>query len=128
MNILIIDPNIPFQQSLKNLLEKHFPLLDIEVASDGQEGLGKIQVSGPQLILLEVHLRGESGLELADEIKSKHPQAIIALLTSYNVPEYQTAAKDAGIKYLIPKDEWTGEDIVSLVRSIVLDQENKQHA
>jgi two-component system response regulator YesN len=121
MNILIIDPNIPFLQSLKNLLEKHFPLFDIEVASDGQEGLGKIRVSGPQLIFLEVHLPGGSGLELADKIKSKHPQAIIALVTSYNVPEYQTAAKDAGIEYLIPKDEWTGEDIVALVRSISLD-------
>lgn len=127
MNILIIDPNIPFQQSLKKLLEKHFPLLDVEVASDGQEGLGKIKVGRPQLILLEIHLRGESGLQLADEIKFKHPVAIIALLTSYNLPEYQTAAKDAGIEYLIPKDEWTGDDIIALVQSIVLDLENKQH-
>jgi len=121
MNILIIDPNIPFQQSLKKLLRKHFPHVDVEAASDGQEGLGKISVGGAQLILLEIHLRGESGLELADEIKFKHPEAIIALLTSYNLPEYQTAAKDAGIEHLIPKDEWTGDDIVALVQSIVLD-------
>ena len=121
MNILIIDPNIAFQRSLKKLLGKHFPQVDVDVASDGQEGLGKISVGGPQLILLDIHLPGKSGLHMAGQIKSKHPDAIIALLTSYDLPEYQTAAKDAGIQYLIPKDEWTGEDIVSLVRSIVLD-------
>jgi DNA-binding NarL/FixJ family response regulator len=65
---------------------------------------------------------------LAGQIKSKHPKTIIALLTSYNLPEYQTAAKESGIEYLIPKDEWTGDDIVALVKSIVLDLENKQHA
>ena len=119
MNILIIDPNIPFQKSLKKLLVKHFPHVDVDVATDGQEGLKKIQPSGPQLIFLEIHLRGESGFELADAIKFKHPEAIIALLMSYNLPEYQTAAKDAGIDHLIPKDEWTGDDIVALVRSIV---------
>jgi DNA-binding NarL/FixJ family response regulator len=81
----------------------------------------------PQLILLEIHLRGESGLRLAGEIKSKHPDAIIALLTSDNLPEYQIAAKDSGIEHLIPKDEWTGDDIVSLVESIVSDLQDKQH-
>ncbi|MGD9304005.1 MAG: response regulator [Desulfobacterales bacterium] len=122
MNILIIDPNILFQKSLKKLLVKNFPHVDVDVASDGREALNKIQGSGPQLIFLEVHLRGKSGFELADAIKFKHPEAIIALLTSYNFPEYQTAAKNAGIDHLIPKDEWTGEDIVALIRSIVLDQ------
>jgi len=128
MNILIIDPNIPFQQSLKNLLKKHFPHVDVEVATNRQEGLRKINVGRSQLILIEIHLHGQSGLELVDEIKFKHPEAIVALMTSYNLPEYQTAAKDAGIEHLIPKDEWTGDDIVALVRSIVLDWESKQHA
>jgi DNA-binding NarL/FixJ family response regulator len=127
MNILIIDPNIPFQQSLKKLLKKHFPHVDVDVASDGQEGFGKMRMGEPQLILLEIHLRGESGLRLAGEIKSKHPDAIIALLTSDNLPEYQIAAKDSGIEHLIPKDEWTGDDIVSLVESIVSDLQDKQH-
>jgi two-component system response regulator LytT len=121
MKILIIDPNIAFQHSLKKLLEKHFPQVDVDVASDGQEGFEKIKVGGPQLILLEIHLRGESGFQMAARIKSMHPDAIIALLTSYDLPEYQTAVKDAGIQYLIPKDEWTGDDIVALVQSIILD-------
>jgi hypothetical protein len=43
----------------------------------------------------------------------------IALLTSYDLPEYHAAAKESGIEHLVPKDEWTGEDMVALVQSIV---------
>ena len=123
ITILIIDPNIPFQQSLKKLLCKHFPHTAVDVAGNGQEGLQKIGVINPQLILLEIHLPGNSGLELAGQVKSIQPQAVIALLTSYNSPEYETAAKQAGIEHVIPKDDWTGDDIVGLVRSIVSDLE-----
>jgi CheY-like chemotaxis protein len=76
INILIVDPNIAFQQSLKKLLIKHFPQVSIDVANDSQEGLGKINSVDPQIILLEIHLPGRSGLELAGQIKSNHPKAV----------------------------------------------------
>jgi len=124
INILIIDPNIPFQQSLKKLLLRHFPHVGVDVAASGPEGLGKINSACPQLILLEIHLPGNSGLELAGQVKSAHPEAIIALLTSYNSPEYETAAENAGIEHLIPKDEWTGDDIIALIKSVLSNLEN----
>ncbi len=123
INLLIIDPNVPFQQSLKKLLRKHFPHIGVDVACDGQEGLRKTGALHPQLILVEIHLPGNSGLKLAGQIKSIQPEAVIALLTSYHSPEYETAARQAGIEYLIPKDEWTGDDIVKLVQSIISDLE-----
>ena len=123
INILIIDPNIPFQQSLKKLLCKHFPHATVDVAGNGEEGLHKTGALQPQIILLEIHLPGNSGLELAGQVKSIQPEAIIALLTSYNSPEYEAAARQAGIEHLIPKDDWTGDDIVGLVQSIVSDLE-----
>ena len=127
INILIIDPNIPFQQSLKKLLLKHFPHVGVDVAGSGPEGLGKINAVRPQVILLEIPLPGDSGLELAGQVKLTYPEAIIALLTSDNSPEYEIAAKNAGIEHLIPKDEWTGDDIVGLVTSIVSDLEKQHH-
>jgi CheY-like chemotaxis protein len=126
VNILIIDPNLAFQQSLKKLLQKHFPHVTVDAVGNGPEGLRIISSACPQIILLEIHLPGNSGLELADRVKSKHPEAVIALLTSYNSPEYETAAKDAGVEHLIPKDEWTGDDIIALMRSVLLKLE-KNH-
>jgi len=75
----------------------------------------------PNLIFLEMHLPSESGLDLARHIKIDHPDIIIVILTSYDLPEYQAAAKQSGVEHLVPKDDWTGEDMIALVQTILTD-------
>jgi CheY-like chemotaxis protein len=121
--ILIVDPNDPFRQSLKKVLMNCFPFVEIQEASNGTEGLDKVNIFNPNLIFLEIHLQAQNGLDLARRIKIDHPDIIIVLLTSYNLPEYQTAAKESGIEHLVARDEWTGVDMVNLVRLILSDQD-----
>ena len=119
--ILIVDPNDPFRQSLKKVLVNRFPSVEIQEAADGNEGLQKVEVFHPDLIFLEIHLPTETGLDLAGRIKTDHPDIIIVILTSYDLPEYQTAAEQLGVEHMVPKDDWTGEDMIALVRSILSD-------
>ena len=97
--------------------------MDIEEASNGKEGIKKVKTYRPHLIFLEIHLPAETGLDIARQIKTAHPDIIIVILTSYDFPEYQIAAEESGGAHLIPKDDWTGEDIVALVHSIMVDLE-----
>ena len=119
--ILIVDPNDPFRRSLKKVLVNRFPFVDIQEASDGSKGLEMVQDFGPNLIFLEIHLPSKSGLDLARQIKINHPEIIIGMLTSYDLPEYKAAAKESGVEHLVPKDDWTGEDMIALVQSIFTD-------
>ena len=119
--ILIVDPNDPFRQSLKKFLMNRFPFIDIQEASGGNEGMDKVDTYDPDLIFLEIHLPARSGLDLARRIKSDHPGIVIVILTGYDSPEYQTAAEESGVEHLVPKDEWTGEDMITLVQSIITD-------
>lgn len=119
--ILIVDPNDPFRQSLKKVLGSRFPFVDIQEAADGDEGLQKVDAFHPGLIFLEIHLPAETGLDLAGRIKADHPDTIIIILTSYDLPEYKIAAEKMGIDHTVPKDDWTGEDMIALVQSILSD-------
>ena len=119
--ILIVDPNDPFRQSLKKVLMNHFPFIDIQEASDGTEGMDKVDTFDPNLIFLEIHLPAQSGLDLARRIKSAHPDIVIVILTSYDLPEYQTAVEESGVEHLVPKDDWTGLDMIDLVQLILSD-------
>jgi len=119
--ILIVDPNDPFRRSLKKVLVNRFPFVDIQQASDGSKGLEMVQGFGPNLIFLEIHLPSASGLDLARQIKINHPEIIIVMLTSYDFPEYKAAAEESGVAHLVPKDDWTGEDMIALVQSIFKD-------
>lgn len=117
--ILIVDPNDPFRRLLKKVLINRFPFIDIQEASDARQALTMVQDFRPNLIFLEIHLPSENGLDLARQIKSVHPDIIIVILTSYNLPEYQTAAEESGIEHLVPKDDWTGKDMMDLVHTIL---------
>ncbi len=121
--ILIIDPNDPFRQSLKKILANRFPFIDIQEASDGTEGLNKVDTFDPNLIFLEIQLPAKSGLDLARRIKSDHPDIVIVILTSYDLPEYQTAAEESGVEHLVPKDQWTGVDMIDLVQVVLSEQD-----
>jgi DNA-binding NarL/FixJ family response regulator len=119
--ILIVDPNDPFRRSLKKVIVNRFPFVDIREASDGREGLEMVQDYNPNLIFLEIHLPSQSGLDLARRLKIDYPEIIIVILTSYNSPEYQAAAEESGVEHLVPKDDWTGEDMLALVHTILAD-------
>ena len=125
--ILIVDPNDPFRRSLKEVLVSRFPSVDIQEAADGNEGLQKVALFHPDLIFLEIHLPAETGLELAGRIKADHPDIIIVILTSYDLPEYKIAVEQSGVEHMVPKDDWTGEDMIALVQSILSDLKIDAH-
>jgi DNA-binding NarL/FixJ family response regulator len=119
VKILIVDPNNPFRRMLKMILGSQFPLVAIRDAQDGKQGLELLQTFKPDLVFLEIHLPSDSGLDVARQVKRDRPDTIIILLTSYDSPEYRTAARQSGIEHLVPKDDWTGEDIIELVQTIL---------
>ena len=119
--ILIIDPNTPFRESLRKIINGRFPTIEIQEAADGAEGLATLNTFTPLLIFIDIYLPDKNGLDLAKKIKASYPEIIVAIFASYDSPEYRAAANDSGVEHLIPKDDWTGEDILALVESIFLD-------
>jgi two-component system LytT family response regulator len=126
LRILIIDPNIPFRESLGKIIGGRFPSIEIQESETADEGLRKLKTFAPQLIFIDIHLPDRNGLDLAKEIKTSFPVIIIAIFARYDSPEYQEAANDSGIEHLIPKDDWTGEDILNLVESILSDSDTSR--
>jgi DNA-binding NarL/FixJ family response regulator len=85
--------------------------------------MDKVDTFDPNLIFLEIRLPTKSGLDLARRIKSDHPDIVIVILTSYDLPEYQIAAEESGVEHLVPKDRWTGGDMIDLVQVVLSDQQ-----
>lgn len=121
LRILIIDPNIPFRESLGKIIRDRFPSFEIQESAAADEGLRTLKTFAPQLIFIDIYLPDRNGLDLAKEIKTSFPEIIIAIFARYDSPEYQAAVDDSGVEHLIPKDDWTGEDILTLVESILSD-------
>ncbi len=114
---LIVEDSVNFRQLLKEMLHEHFPLMIIEEAGDGNEAMEKVDSLSPDLIFMDIKLPGESGLKLTKKIKEDHPDIIIIILTSYDLPEYREAAVRYGANAFLTKDSTTEAKIVTLVES-----------
>ena len=125
--ILIIDSNTLFRKSLGKSLIVRFPAVEIQDTGTGAEGLRKMEAFVPQLIFIDFYLSDISGFDLAKKIKASSPEIVIAIFASFDSPEYQAAATACGVKYLIPKDDWSSEKILEFVESVLTNFENTRN-
>ena len=116
---LIVEDNPLFRQTIREILSHQFPSMVLEAVPDGKTALEKIEDSLPDLIFMDIRLPGENGLHLTEHIKKKHPQIIVAILTSYDWPEYREAAYKFGANYFIMKGSSTNREIVEMIETIL---------
>jgi DNA-binding NarL/FixJ family response regulator len=116
---LIVEDNATFRQMLKEILVTRFPDMEIAEEPDGSELFSKIDALHPNIVFMDIRLPGENGLELAKKIKVNHPEIIVIILTSYDLPEYRQDARLSKADHFVTKDSPT-QDFLALVESILL--------
>ena len=77
--VLLVDDEVEFVSTLAERLGLRG--IEAEVALDGEEALGKIFVSPPHVVVLDVMMPGLTGLEVQRRIKQGYPEIQVILLT-----------------------------------------------
>ena len=116
--ILIVEDNAPFRQSLREMLCEQFPTMRVEEAQDGEDALDKLETLSPHLVFMDIKLPGQSGLEVTRTIKARYPEVKVIILTSYDLPEYREAASQYGADYFLSKGSSSREEILALVDTV----------
>jgi DNA-binding NarL/FixJ family response regulator len=114
--VLLIDDDINYRKLIKETLCLSLPSLCVKEAGDGEEAFQKIEACLPDIIFMDIRLPGENGLVLTQKIKKKYPDIDIAMLTSYDLPEYQEAAAANGAKYFLLKSTIIPMGIIMMVQ------------
>ena len=87
--------------------------------------LEKISERPTDLIFVDIELAGESGLELIRKIRATHAGPVIAIFTSYDLPEYRTAAKQSGANYFFSKGGSSMEEVLTLVDTVIFEKQRQ---
>jgi DNA-binding response OmpR family regulator len=104
-NTLLVEDNASYRQTLSDVLLLHFPSIGIDEASDGWEALCKVDYLRPDLIFMDIHLPGASGLDITKEIKRVYNEIVIVILSSNGQHEYRLQAYRNGADDFISKDD-----------------------
>lgn len=115
---LIVEDNAAFRRSLSDLLSEKYPAMLVAQAENIGQAWYKLFDIKPNLVFVDIKLREENGLDLAEMIRESHPDTLVAIITSSNLPEYRQAAYRYGAHYFIPKNIATSSDILMLIDSI----------
>jgi len=119
-NVLIVEDNAAYRQSLHNLLAERFPAMQIAEAADGEDALRQALSVCFGLIFMDIRLPQGNGLDLTKTIKKVFPESVICVISSYAMLEYREAAFRNGADHFMVKGEAAGvEKIVDLVESLL---------
>ncbi|KKT34951.1 MAG: Response regulator receiver protein [Parcubacteria group bacterium GW2011_GWA2_44_12] len=111
------------EQTLLKMIQITFEVAGYEVltALNGKEAIEKLGET-PDLILLDILMPGEDGIETLKKIKQRNDsrEIPVIILTNFNDPEKRNAAKSAGaIDYLVKSDQDV-DQILEKVKSLLL--------
>ncbi|MEI8397201.1 MAG: fused response regulator/phosphatase [Rhodospirillaceae bacterium] len=108
--VLIVDDN-EFNRKSLSLLLRRSRITKLEFATDGVEGLAKVDSFRPDLVLLDVAMPNMDGLEMCRRLRadSRHAELPILFQTALDSDEEQVACFQAGGNDFISKPIKPGE-------------------
>ena len=109
LRILLVDDHALVRAGMRSLLQD---IADIEVvaeASDGAEALATAERERPDVVLMDIAMKGMNGLEAAAQLRERQPGVKIIILSMHTSEEYVLLALRAGAAAYLIKDSATSE-------------------
>lgn len=104
MKILIVDDHPLIRQALKEVLRELDPHVELVEAENGIEALElAVSTSGLNLILLDLTLPGRTGFEVLEDLRERHAEVPVVVLSATDARDAVMRALDAGAMGYIPK-------------------------
>jgi putative two-component system response regulator len=126
--ILVVDDEEPIRRLLAYLLESHG--YSVDSAADAREARHKLEEQPFALMLCDVNMPGESGMDLVRSILSSHKDTAAIMVTGLDSSILANAALDVGAFGYIVKPFETNEvliDVANALRRRRLEVENRLH-
>lgn len=108
MNIVVIDDDKLVALSLKTILESTGKIKVLAMGEDGSEALALYKEYSPDVMLMDIRMKGMTGIEGGEEILAYDKNARILYLTTFSDDEYIVKALNMGAKGYILKQDFEG--------------------
>lgn len=118
INILVVDDHPLFRQGVINSLAMDPGFKVVAEADSGEEALMLAQKLLPDLVLLDINMRGWSGILTAEKIATACPATAIVMLTGSDDKDKLLAALKAGARAYVLKGV-SAKELAAIVRSAV---------
>lgn len=114
---MLVDDHRIFRDGIRSLLSEYPGIEVIGEASSGQEALERLGQLMPDILILDVTMQDESGIDTAKKATAMYPGIRIMILSMHTDEEFVVDAVKAGVKGYLPKDT-SREELLEALNTI----------
>jgi len=105
MRVVVVDDSIVVRERLIKMFSE-IPSIDIVgEAGNSFEALNIIEEEKPDVVVLDIKMPGDSGVEVLRKVKKKNSSIIAILLTNYPIEQYKEKCFEYGADYFFDKSQ-----------------------
>ena len=103
--IFLVDDHAMFREGLRQLIDREPDFVVSGDAADFEEALKGISAAPPDLVITDISLSGNSGIDLIKTLKSRHPELPVLVVSMHEETLYAERALRAGAMGYVMKQE-----------------------
>ena len=116
--IFLVDDHPLVREGLTNLINGQDDLMVCGEAEDSAEAIAGIAMTQPDIALIDISLKNESGLELVKNLESQSPLVALIVLSMHDEALYAQRALRAGARGYVMKREST-KSVLTAIRRVL---------
>lgn len=117
LRVLIVDDHEVVRLGLRALLTNQANILVVDEAASAQEAVEKAVQHRPDVVVMDIRMPGQNGIEACREIKAHLPNTEVIMLTSYAEDEMLFDAISAGAAGYVLK-QGGGDELVRAIQRV----------
>jgi two-component system response regulator NreC len=117
ISVVLVDDHAVVRSGIRLLLERQDDIEVVGEAGNAKDALFRARALKPDVILLDVVMPGESGIEVLPRLLEESPETKVLVLSMQDDPSYVREAFAAGAQGYVLK-EAADDEVVSAVREI----------
>ena len=102
MKVLVVDDSAIVRQRLVDIVSTLPGVERVDTAATASEARRVIEATGPDLVILDIHMPGDSGLSVLDALQTDDRVTAI-VLTNDPTPQWRRACLRAGADFFFDK-------------------------
>ena len=103
MKVFIADDSALVRERLAALISEIEGVEVVGQAEDAPEVLEGIQQLRPDVVILDIRMPGNNGIQVLEAIKRSTAAPVVIMLTAFPYPQYRKKCLEAGAEYFFDK-------------------------